>query len=391
MATAPTVDEPVLSEPVSTINPTQPMGIMDDATRRVFADAFKARDATPKPDKPSPDATKPEPEPVKPVTTQPKAVEPATKPAAPELPPTDKFVPGKTKAADWERIKNERDAANRRVAELESASKKPINSDELNALRKERDELSNRLRLVAIERDPRFEAEFNSASKVVLDTARSAIGLAKAEAAETILKMPPSESRDAATEKFLEGVPSWKQTQFSYALAEMDKLRAMKDARVSESITNWNRIQEEGRLKLENERASVVSKLDELISKWQSPDFGIPVWQHREGDAEWNGKVDQSISLAKEILAGDMDESGMVDAAARAASYHLLVESLQAEMTKSAELEAEIARLKGISPGAGPSGDELQPRGPADDVDVPEGTSYATALAMKARALNLLP
>lgn len=402
MPSTPAPPAPAIVPEPPPIRVTTGVPVVDDEGRRAIEAAFATRTVVP-PLAAPPSATPapaPAPAPAKPASTPPaepprgpdgkfvKTEPPAAAPAAPPAKtPLPDFIPGQTKAADWKALRSRAERAESRIAELESTAPGATNA-ELTALRRERDDLATRLRLVAIERDPRFESEYNNASKVVLDTARSAVGLVNADAAERILRMLPSEARDAATEKFLESLPGYKQTQFGYALAEMDKLRAMKETKVAESLANWQRLQAEGRASLEAERAGVISKLDDLIARWQSPESPVVVWQKKDGDTEWNNKVDESVALAREILSGDMDEAGMVDAAARAASFHLLAENFAAALAELEAIKAERDQLKGVSPGAAPAGGELTP--PAgDDGIVPPGASYGQAIAAHARKLGL--
>ncbi len=89
-----------------------------------------------------------------------------------------------------------------------------------------------------------------------------------------------------------------------------------------------------------------------------------PMYQEREGDAEWNKGVAESKALAKQIYSGKLPPADAALAAVWAARMPLLIdvynkekagwaEKETAHAAKVAELEGEILKLRGATPGTG--------------------------------------
>lgn len=286
-------------------------------------------------------------------------------------------------AIQWEEWKKaERDRLEKEFSDKFKAAPVP-DPKALEDLRKERDDYAARLRSVAIERDPAFEREFQQASGAVVEMIKSNVGVAKADEAEKILAMSPSEARDTAIEKFMENLPAYKQTQFGYALAEMDKLRHVKASKISEAQANWDKLQAEARTKQESERRQMQQAFDKTLAQWSDKDKGLPVLQKRDGDDAWNVKVDESTQLARDIFAGELGIDELAKASIWAATAPLLLEDNAALLKKIEGLETELKKFTDLTPGAdGKRGAETPG---ATDGDVPAGLNYGQAIAHQLR------
>ena len=346
------------------------------------------------------EAPKPTPEPPlaakSPNDQKPKVPLQPTKPAAPA-----KAEPAKPadepkyprSAIQWEEWKKaERDRLTKEFDDRHKAAPAPaaVNGD-YDKIKSERDQLAKHLQLVAIERDPSFNKEFDTASSAVLIAAKAAAGKNSADV-EKVLKMAPSEARDEAIEKLMEDVPAYKQTQIGYALAEMDKLRNLKDARIRESVDNWEKLQSQNiqqrTQQQEAERGQMTKVLERTIAEWSDKEKGLPVLQKRDGDEKWNSSVDDSIQLAKDIFGGELDVDSLARASLWAASAPLLLRDNASMAEQLKAKDTEIAQLKGLSPGA--DGQTGIVTGDVEGGDqIPEGTPYGTAIGMAVRRAGI--
>jgi len=293
-------------------------------------------------------------------------------------------------AIQWEEWKKTERERMQKEFEDKSKTLTPTHNGDYDKIKSERDQLAKHLQLVAIERDPTFNKEFENASAAVLASAKAASGK-HADAFEKVLKMPPSEARDEAIEKLMEDVPAYKQTQIGYALAEMDKLRNLKEARIRESVANWEQMQtqsfEQRKQSQAAERAQMVKVLDKTISDWTDKEKGLPVFQKRDGDDAWNAMVDDQIEVARNVFGGELDVDSIAKAAMWAASAPLLLKDNATLLEQIKAKDAEIAQLKGLSPGADGLGGGL-PAGGGED-DVPANMEYGAAVAAAVRRAGI--
>lgn len=390
------MSDPVIQEPPKTVAISGGSTMFNDDVRRQLEAAYAGKAAAAAPVAPAaPAPAAPAPAPAPPPAAKPGVPAPppaAAKPTTPPRAPDGKFVKSADinptdlkKAEDWAAAKRAVAAEyEERIRELEAkAITTPADMGALDAIRKERDDLHTRLRAVAIERDPQFEREFSAATGAVTEMVRSTVGVVHADNAIKVLSMPPSEARDTAIEKLMESLPAFKQTQVAYALAEMDKLRHVKQAKIQESIANWDRLQAESRAAKDRETHELKGVFDKTLAEWTDPAKGLPILQKRDGDTEWNSKVDDTLQLARDIFDGDLEIDHMSRAALWAASAPLLLEDNAALLKQIEAKDAEIAALKGVAPGAGAAGQPASP--PPDEGGVPANLSYGAAIAHLAR------
>lgn len=339
----------------------------------------------PKPSEPAP--AKPAPEPTKlKVPAQPA---PPAKPApATPAKPAAEYPRSAIQWEEWKKAERER-LTKEFEANHKPAAQAP--NGEFDKIKAERDQLAKHLQLVAIERDPSFNKEFDTASSAVLTAAKAAAGKSAADV-EKILKMAPSEARDEAIEKLMQDVPPYKQTQIGYALAEMDKLRNLKDARIRESVENWEKLQSQNiqqrTQQQQAEHGEMVKVLDKTIAEWSDKEKGLPVLQKRDGDDAWNSQIDESVQLAKDIFGGELDVDSLARASLWAATAPLLLRDNATLLEQLKAKDAELAQLKGLSPGADGLTTTGGSGGEGDD-QIPENLEYGKAIALAIRRAGI--
>lgn len=375
----------VIEEPPVTFVPGKGTQSMFDEAARQQLQAAMDEKASAKNEPPIPDPNAPPKPPEKPAPKPPdksaaKLDPPKPAPKAPDATDYPKS------AKQWEEWKaKERAEWESKLADVQKQIK-PVNTKEVDDLRKEREEYAKQLQMVAIERDPKFNREFDAAAKTVIHVAKIGLGAANSEMADKLLKMEPSEARDAAVEKAMENLPAYKQTQLAYAMAEMDKLRGIKATKIQESLANWENLQSEAQSRQKAEQEKIKGVFEKHLSEF-SGEKGLPVLLKRDGDEAWNGKVDETINLAREIFGGELDVDGLSKAAIWAAAAPLLLQDAGAKANRIAELEKEIAALKGLGPGAdGVGGTQQQ----TDQDDIPSNLGYGAAMAAAVRKAGLM-
>lgn len=323
------------------------IGSMADAFRRAMSDEPQ----------PAPD---PSPEP---------KLEPAPEPVA-EVEPTETDgteVKESRSAKDFKLIKQERDEAKARVAELLSqVSEFEANSgvaEELEKLRSEYDEMSKTLSLTNLERHPKFREQFVKPIDAQIDRAKAYVGEADRAQLEKILRMPVGEGRANALDELVGELPASRQAYLQGIVNRIDEISYERDQQLSESKANYDKLVQEESLLSEQKSAERNKALEKSFSTMlKEAQDNIPIYQLREGDEEWNTGVRERVNLAKKIL---MEQNSFEDAATAAlwaASGGALVEQNAALVEHNRRLNAELSKLKGAEPSAAGTSSDTKSR-----------------------------
>lgn len=319
-------------------------------------------------------------------------VTPATpkQPVKTALPTSSDYVPGTTRASDWKALKAERDAAIAERDALKSSAPPPELAKTLAEIKKERDDYQAQLRSIAIERDPAFDREFSTATASASALAKSTVGAEHSAKIDVILSMSPGANRDKAVNEIVESLPAYKQTMLGAALADLDRISFTKQAKIDEARANWSRLQQEASAQQAASETANKAKLEGIIKEWTDPEKGFAHLRHKTDDHEHNARVDGTLELARNIFSGQLDMEQMARASVWAASAEQLLSSIKSLQDQNAELEAQLAKFTGASPGAGDTGTGGTVSGAGDSYEPPAGSTYGQAIADAARKAGLL-
>lgn len=302
---------------------------------------------------------------------KPAAAEPAPKAAAPDkkesaVPDPDEPAPQKEdddtpahlpeKAkADWKSLREARRKADdenatlkKRVSELEATQ----NTAELDELRKRLADYQERLTVVALEREPRFQQYFDGRTKQLLDTAKSVGG----DKIAGILQMPDSEYRTRALNEAYAELDPVAQSRVGAVLNSFDELKAQRQGELARAGEAYKALQDENNSKAKAARDQHNRVMEDVLERWSSLEKGNPVLQPREGDKEWNSGVESRKQQARDIFSGKLSVQDTARAAAWAAAGPELATQLRGAKKREAELLEEISQLKAAKPGLGNGG-----------------------------------
>ena len=127
-------------------------------------------------------------------------------------------------SSDFKKVKEDRDNARRELGELKSKLADLENSDVdgiMEQLKTERDDLSQRLKLAAIERHPKFQKEFQSKVDGITEQAKRVVGADSADRVAELLQQADSEYRANALEEIMLELSTTKQAQLGSLLTRM--------------------------------------------------------------------------------------------------------------------------------------------------------------------------
>lgn len=330
------------------------------------ANAFKNGVPT-QPDKPSEKppapALAPKTEPAKPAPSPTSLPDPTAQPTSTETPKSDDDEPANLSPElkpNWKRLREEKKAAQKELETLRAEVAKIKGNGhgseewlkEKETLVKEREDLLGRLQASAIERDPRFQAYFNGREKFFVEQAKK-LGGEQGPKLSAVLAMPDSDARSRALDEIMVELPISAQSRVGSLVNDIDRLRSEKDTELAKASETFTAMQQKQQNEHREFQARANNLMEETIKSWSDPAKGIPVFQKREGDEEWNKSVDLAIARSKHIYSGQMTIEEKARASLWAAAAPQLLNELRARDKRISELEKSQTELKAAQPGSG--------------------------------------
>ena len=298
-----------------------------------------------------------------------------------------------TSKAGWERLRSaighykgiantsaqELEAARAELTALKESSAKSEPSAEtkavFEAITKERDSLRSQLQAVAGERI--FDAESKPRRDAAISMAKQAVGTEQAARIEQLLAMGESTYRDNAIEEMLATLPPLRATKLTQAVANLDQLSAERASAAAQGGEMWQK-------RVADFNASQSRANEERIAKASATfDSELKEWQSA-------GLTPDEIASARSVYTG---KDATLQDASRAALWGAIgprvANVLQATQARVAELEGELAKLRGAQPGVGAAASGTLPVAAAGEDDDPSITSYAERIAREAARAGL--
>lgn len=241
----------------------------------------------------------------------------------------------------------------------------------LEALAKEKQQLEDTLRVVALERDPTFRNFYDGRRKTAVDAAASLVGKDKAEALQGILSIANEQYRDEALSKLMEGLPHHKQIMLGSALMELNKIESERNADLGKSKELYAQREAKQAEETKAREAKMEAEFNLLKAQWTDPEKGMPVFQHN-GDKAHNEEVDSAMDEAFDLVKnfGNLPASQQIRAGAWVVAGPRLIKAMQNMGKALTEAQANLQRLAGGAPNPADGGSNTQPTDPYKNMDV---------------------
>lgn len=329
----------------------------------------KAPDAAPPAPAPAPAAAAPTP--------------PVTTPPAPPTPPEEDYrtAPAPKDASGWDKWKANRAAAEealqaklkaletdretfKRQAEEAAAAKAAtgeVPADWQVQVKAKDDEikaLHERIMVLDVTADPRFQAYFQAKEAAVVARAKGIVGEEKGAELEKIMRTQDPEVRASRLEDFAAELPTLAQARLGAVLEAYESVAAERAAEVTKAENH-----KADRQAARTAQAAQVQKVIEAtwtseVAKLTDPKTGFAPVQRREGDSTWNAAAEKRLAEAKRLLLGqNIAPADAIRAAVHAACVPDMLRAYDADRAewegKIAKLEAQLASLSAAQPGAG--------------------------------------
>lgn len=275
--------------------------------------------------------------------------------AAPTSTDADSEIPEtikSTKAADaFRKIKEEKAQLAKQLEELKAGkSTNPNFEAQLKALQEERDALSERVRLLDVERHPEFVKKYEGKINGVFDSVKNLVG-SDGERLVGLLKSPESDYRNSQIDDIVEGLSPAKKAKLGALIVKYEEINGERAAEISEAKSDYDAII--SRYQQENEEGTKAA-LEQASKTWQKVSDSaraLEIFEPRENDEEWNSELNQRLSLAQQIFNGENSEEDLAKAALWAAAAPKYRELLYAQVEVNKRLQAELSKYRGSEPG----------------------------------------
>jgi len=260
-------------------------------------------------------------------------------------------------SSDFKKVKEDRDNARRELDELKSKLEKLDDSDVNNImeqLKSERDDLSQRLKLAAIERHPKFQQEFQTKVEGIAEQAKRIVGEESAARVAELIQMNDSEYRSNALEEVMVELSTTKQAQLGSLLTRMDEVKYERANALENAEQTYQQMMADQAKQHEAQLAETNKLFDGVLGEASN----LEVFSQREGDDGWNGEVKQRVDMARSIFSGENDPAELARASLWAAAAPKYRELLVQQIELNRRLQKQLGEQGESNPSVGSGGGE---------------------------------
>jgi hypothetical protein len=263
-------------------------------------------------------------------------------------------------AKDFKKVKEDRDNARRELDELKSklTDLEDSNVDGvLKELKEERDDLSQRLKLAAIERHPKFQKEFENKVASIIGRAKKLVGAENADRVADLLVMVDSEYRGNSLEEIMLELTTTKQAQLGALLSSIEEVKSNREEALANADETYNKMMADQDAQRENLMADSNKLFDDVAKEANN----LEVFQTREGDNDWNSDVSGRLNVARSIFSGENEPRELAKASLWAAAAPKYRELLVAQMELNRRLRQQVKEQGGATPSMSATGEGKTP------------------------------
>ena len=257
-----------------------------------------------------------------------------------------------TKAADaFRKIKEEKAQLAKQLEELKAGKTSNPNFEaQLKTLQEERDALSERVRLLDVERHPEFVKKYEGKINGVFESVKSLVG-SDGERLVGLLKSPESDYRNSQIDDIVDGLSPSKKAKLGALIVKYDEINGERSAEISEAKSDYDAIISKYQQDNEEGTKAALESASKTWAKVSENARALEIFEPREGDEEWNGELNERLNLAQQIFNGENSEEDLAKAALWAAAAPKYRELLYAQVEVNKRLQAELSKYRGSEPG----------------------------------------
>ncbi len=216
-------------------------------------------------------------------------------------------------------------------------------------------DLSERLRLAAIESHPKFKAYYDGKVNAQVDIARRVVGPEKADAIAEALRMADGAWKSARLEELSMDLSAMQASRLGSVLNAIEEIDTERKGEVARAKTDFETAQAKASAAAnaarEQSAAKANARFDAIVKQAADPQEGIPLFQTRDGDESWNKAVQARIDGARQTLFGTNGNADtLIRKAIAAEAFPALLESYNTLLAQTNALKEQVAKLSSASP-----------------------------------------
>ena len=239
----------------------------------------------------------------------------------------------------------------KQLEEFKAGKSLSSNSEaQLKTLQEERDALSERVRLLDIERHPEFVKKYEGKITGVFDSMKSVVGT-DGDRLVGLLKSPENDYRNSQIDDIVEGLSPSKKAKLGALIVKYDEINGEKSAEMSEAKADYDSIISKYQQENEQGTRAALESANKTWTKVSENARALEIFEPRENDEEWNTELTGRLSLAQQIFNGENSEEDLAKAALWAAAAPKYRELLYSQVEINKRLKAELAKYRGSEPG----------------------------------------
>ena len=257
-----------------------------------------------------------------------------------------------TKAADaFRKIKEEKAQLAKQLDEFKAGKVANPNAEaQFKTLQEERDALSERVRLLDIERHPEFVKKYEGKITGVFESMKSVVGT-DGDRLVGLLKSPENDYRNSQIDDIVEGLSPSKKAKLGALIVKYDEINGEKSAEMSEAKADYDSIISKYQQENEQGTRAALESANKTWTKVSENARALEIFEPRENDEEWNTELTGRLNLAQQIFNGENSEEDLAKAALWAAAAPKYRELLYSQVEINKRLKAELAKYRGSEPG----------------------------------------
>lgn len=258
----------------------------------------------------------------------------------------------KTKTAEYEKQIQERDE---RIKGLEAKVATPGElppeiKTQLETLRKENDDYSKQLRLVAVTQHPKFRNYFDSKITGTLAQLKTCVPPDQIEAVTKLVQSPDTEQKEEAINTLMDGMTTLQRGRFLGVINGLSAIQTERESEIARAQTDYESMMAANKKEQDARRTNFTTMLDTTIKGMQDPTKGRPEYQLREGETEWNQAVQKRLENGRALITGNLAPEVMFKAAFDAAAYPDVLAGYKASLAEIEKLKKQVASMTAANP-----------------------------------------
>lgn len=271
-----------------------------------------------------------------------------------------------TKAAEaFKKIKAEREELAKQVDELKKGkASNPNYEAELKQLQEERQILSERLRLLDIERHPDFIKKYESKINTVTESIKGVVGT-DGDRLMSLLKSPESDYRNSQIDDLVDGLSPSKKAKLGALIVKYEEINSDRSQELNEAKSDYERIASQYKQQFEDNSKEAIEQSNNVWKAVSENARALEIFEPRENDETWNKELGDRMQLAQQIFNGENSEEDLAKAALWAAAAPKYRELLYAQVEVNKRLQAELAKYRKAEPGVETKASGLSGKSPA--------------------------